>query len=92
MSWLSSFFRKDSVKQILNFGKMILRLLLGKLADDLQRIAMEEVQKAEQSGKSGSDKYRAAYEAIKNRLPAVKEAFINHAIETAVLALLAAKK
>jgi hypothetical protein len=92
MSWLSAFFRKDSVKAILKMGVAILKLLVGRAAENLQEIAREEVEKAERSGKSGSDKYEAAFKGVKARFPQMKEAFINHAIETAVLALLAAKK
>lgn len=92
MSWLSSFFRKDLVKQILNLGLRILKLFLGKVAEDLQIIAQEEVAKAEASGKTGADKYEIAFQAIKARLPQVKESLVNYAIEQSVLALLAAKR
>ena len=92
MSWLSSFFRKDSVKSILNLGLQILKLFLGKVAGELQRVAQEEVAKAEASGKIGAEKYEIAFKAIKARLPQVKESLINYAIEQSVLALMAAKR
>ncbi len=92
MSWLSSFFRKDSVKAILDAGVKILKLLIGRAAENLQTIAKEEVDRAEASGKTGTEKYEIAFKAIKARFPEMKESFINHAIETAVLALLASKR
>ena len=91
MSWLSSFFRKNSVKAILNFGKSILKIFLGEVAKDLQEIAWSEVKRAEESGKSGIEKYEAAFKAIKTRFPEIRESLVNHAIETAVLALNSAK-
>lgn len=91
MSWLSSFFRRDSVKAILDMGLSILKLLIGQAAESLQNIAKSEVDKAEVSGKTGSEKYEAAFKGVKARFPEMKEAFINHAIETAVVSLLAAK-
>lgn len=92
MSWLSSFFRKDSVKLILDMGVAILKLLIGRVAENLQEIAKQEVDKAEASGKTGLEKYEAAFKGVKARFPEMKDAFINHAIETAVVSLLAAKK
>ena len=92
MSWLSEFFRKDSVKTILNLGLQILKLFLGKVASELQKVVQEEVSKAEASGKTGTEKYEIAYKAIKARLPQIKESLINFAIEQSVLALMAAKR
>jgi len=92
MSWLSAFFKKDSVKAILNMGKAILKVLIGRAAENLQEVARQEVARAEATGKTGSEKYELAFKGVKSRFPEMKEAFINHAIETAVLALLSARK
>lgn len=59
--------------------------------NDLQRVASDEVLKAEQSGKNGADKYEWAFKGIRDRFPQLKESFINTAIEVAVLALQAAQ-
>lgn len=92
MSWISSFFRRDSVKAILDIGLRLLKMLLGGIANDLQRIAMEEVKIAEASGATGTEKYEMAFKAIKKRLPTLRENAINLAIELSLGALQAGKK
>ena len=87
MSWLSKFLRRDSVKIILKMGERILKLIIGKVAEDVQRIAWAEVKKAEESGADGLDKYQMAFKALKKRFPDIKESILNHSIESAVLAL-----
>lgn len=84
---IKAFFRRDTVKAILKTALSLLKLLLGKVAKDLQEIALEEVQKAEATGATGQKKYEMAYEGIKNRLPGLRESAINLAIELAVSAL-----
>ena len=91
-TWLTNFFQKDSVKKILDLGLQILKMLIGQAAASLQTVAQEEVAKAEATGATGTKKYEMAFAGVRSRFPELKEAFINHAIETAVLALLAAKK
>lgn len=92
MSWLSVFFRKDSVKAVLEIGKSLLKIFIGKSADYLQEVAREEVFRAEQTGKTGLEKYEIAYKNIKSRLPQIKESVINLAIEIAVNWLSATSK
>lgn len=87
MSWFSVFFRKESVQAILKLGAQILKVIVGKVAEDVQRIAWEEVKIAEQSGKSGADKYEMAFKALRKRFPDIRDSVINHSIETAVIAL-----
>ena len=87
MSWLSVFFRKDSVRALLDLGIKILKMFLGRLAEDLQRIAMEEVRKAQLTSVSGPQKAKAAFEGIKSRLPEVSDSQINLALEVAVSAI-----
>ena len=58
MSWLSMFLRRDSVKLILKLIGKVLAIIAGRVAKGLQDIAMEEVKKAEASGKNGLPKYK----------------------------------
>jgi len=92
MSWLSSFFRKDSVRAIYKMGAGILKILIGRAAENVQQFAREEVGKAEASGLDGGEKYQLVVKNMKNRFPEVKEAFLNHAIEVAVVALIEYKR
>ena len=92
MSWLTVFFRRDSVKVILKLGEKLLKIVLGKVASNVQEIAAQEVSRAEASGKTGVEKYEAAFKGVKARFPEMKESFINFAIETAVVALGEAKR
>lgn len=94
MSWLSVFLRKDSVQAVLKAGITILKAFIGKVGEDLQRIAQQEVAEAQNLYALGKIPDKRAYvqERLKARFPQIKEVFINHAIETAVIALLAAKK
>jgi len=87
MSWLSAFFRQDKVQMFLRAALSLLKILLGGVADSLNTIAQEEVKKAELSGKSGQEKYEAAFKGIKVRLPELRDSAINLAIELAVSAL-----
>lgn len=91
MSWLSEFFRRDSVKIVLKLMEKVLKIIIGQVADKLKTVAYEEVVKAEKSGKSGPDKYEAAFKGIRSRFPELKESAINFAIEGAVLALQSSK-
>lgn len=86
-SAIVGFFNKDSVKTILKIGEKVIKMLVARGVDDLQRIAWQEVQNAESTGKSGLDKYEMAFKAVKKRFPEVKESVINLAIEMAVNAL-----
>ena len=88
MSWLSIFFKKDTVKAFLDVALKLLKMLLGGVASELQRIARAEVALAEESGKSGQEKYEAAFKAIKARFPELRESAINLALEIAVNALI----
>lgn len=92
MSWLTAFFRRDSVKLILKWGEAILKLFLGKAAQELQNYAFAAVKAQEASGKSGLDKYEHAFKDIRTQFPDIKERLINTAIEVAVLALSDIKK
>ena len=92
MSWLSNLLKRDNVKAFLGLGLKILKLILGNAGDSLHRIANEEVIRAEQDGLTGEEKYMKAFQAIKNRLPEVRDSAINLAIELAVNALLTQKK
>ena len=92
MSWFSNFLRKDTVKMILKLGEKLLKIVVGKTAQNLQYIASREVERAEASGKSGLDKYEAAFKGVRSSFPELREAFINSAIEVAVLALTSVKK
>ena len=87
-----AFFRKDSVQLILEIGKKLLGIFVRKAAGELERVAREEVWKAEQSGKSGLEKYNIAYEGVKKRFPELKESVINLAIEIAVNWLTASRE
>lgn len=84
MSWLSSFFRRDSTKVIVNAIRKLLSLFVGRIADDLQKMALEEVYKAEITGKSGLDKYEMAFKALREKFKSLPEYALNIAIETAV--------
>lgn len=88
MSWLSSWFRSNAFKIILDMGKKILIQILGKFGSDLHQVALEEVEKAEASGLDGMEKYKMAFEAIKRRVPGIGESAINLAIELSVQAIL----
>lgn len=87
MSWLSVFFKRDSVRAILDIGKKILAMFLGRLAEDLQRVAWEEVKKAQLTTGSGVQKARSAFEGIRARLPEISDSQINLALEIAVAAI-----
>lgn len=84
---IKAFFNRDSVKAILKIGEKVIKMLVARGVDDLQRIAWQEVQSAESTGKSGLDKYEMAFKAVRKRFPEVKESVINLAIEMAVNAL-----
>lgn len=86
-----AFFRKDSVKAILEIGKKLLSIFVQKAAGELERTASEEVWKAEQTGKTGTEKYEMAYKGIKARFPELKESIINLALEIACNWLTASK-
>lgn len=86
-NFMNVFFRKDSVQFVLNLGKQILKMFIGRLAEDLQRIAWDEVKKAQLAGGTGSQKAKAAFEGIKRRMPEVRDSQINLALEIAVSAL-----
>ena len=94
MSWLSVFFKKDSVQAVLKAGLNILKAFIGKVGEDLQKIAQEEVALAEREFNAGriKDKRKYVQDRLKARFPGIQEVFINHAIETAVIALLASKR
>ena len=76
----------------MKLAKEMLTVLVGKIAQDLQSIAIEEVMKAEASGKDPKDKRKMVFEAIKHRLPELGDSIIFLAIETAVSALKASKR
>ena len=95
MSWLSRFFvsNKNVGRFLLELARKMLVVFVGRLAQDLQSIAIEEVLRAEASGLDGQAKWKMAYEGIKSRLKTeVKEHVINLAIETALSAILANRK
>lgn len=94
MSWLSVFFRKSSVQAVLKWGQQILKIFIGKVAEDLQKIAQQEVADAQNLYALGKiqDKRTYVKDRLQARFPQIREVFINHAIETAVIALLAVKK
>lgn len=86
MSWLSSWLRRDSTKLVLSLVQKLIRVIVGKVADDLEKIALEEVKKAEASGLSGIEKYKMALSGIKGR-PQYRDLpqyVLNIAIESAV--------
>lgn len=85
--WWGSFFSKDNVSAFLNLALKIMKMIIGRVANDLNRIAQEEVARAEASGKSGTEKYEAAFKAIRARFPELRESAINLAIELGVNAL-----
>lgn len=91
MSWLSVFFKKDSVKAFLNLAFKLLKTLLGQIGENLLSVAKQEVYLAEKSGKTGTEKYNEAFKAIKRRFPELRESAINLAIEIAVNALTASQ-
>ena len=86
-----SFFQRDNVKAFLKAALAILKLVARDTAGNLQIIAQEEVNKAEQAGKSGQEKYETAYKAVKKRFPELRESAINLAIELSVSTLQAAQ-
>ena len=88
---IGSFFKQDSVKAFLAVALKLLKMVLGGVARDLQAIALEEVTLAEESGKTGQEKYEIAYRALKKRFPEVRESALNLALEIGVSALLQAK-
>ena len=85
MSWLSTWFGTIKWKVIFDLGVKILKIFLGKVAEELMRIAKEEVAAAEATGKTGTEKYEIAFKAITKRFPEIRERFINAAIEVCVL-------
>lgn len=90
MGWfrnLLGFSSRDVVGFVLKLSERILKAVIGNAARDLQRIAWEEVKKAEESGLTGASKYEMAFKALKKRFPEIKENAINLAIESAVAAL-----
>lgn len=92
MSWLSNLLRKESFKLILKLGERILKIFLGKLAQSVQDIAFEEVIAAEQSGKSGLDKYQLVFKRLKERFPDIKNSALNLAIEVSIAAMQGASR
>lgn len=91
MSWLStawkSIFKPDVFKIILGMLKKILLYVLGRLADDLMEIVLEEVNAAEQLGLTGIDKHRIVFDKIIARIQYkdLPKNIINLCIEGAVL-------
>lgn len=86
-SSIISFFSKDIVKSFLKKFGEILVMFLGEIGRELKKVALEEVHKAEQTGKSGLEKYELAYRGVKKRFPELREKFIEAAIANAVLAI-----
>jgi len=88
-SWFLSWWQSDARKIFTAFILKALRVFLGSVADRLQSIAKEEVDKAEATGKSGIDKYKIAFSGIRERIKdaSVTIPMINLAIESAVIAL-----
>lgn len=85
---IAGFFRAPATKRILDMGVKLLKAAGVAAAEQLQRVAREEVERAELEG--GKDKYERAFKAIRGRIPGtrdIKESAINLAIETAVQAL-----
>ena len=95
MSILSKWLRGDTAKWILKIGQSILRLFIDRVAKDLQDEAWRVVKYVEDAAKSDGtikDKYQMAFDMIRKDFPTLKESLINHAIESAVLALDALRK
>ena len=87
MSWFSKWLNSDSVKIIVKLGSQILKAIGVSVADDLMKIAREEVALAQVSGRSSAEKYEMVMAALKKKLPDVKEHAANLAIELALAAL-----
>ena len=85
------FFKKDNVQSFLKLVGGVLKMVAGSAARDLQKIAEEEVLRAEESGKTGTEKLSMAFKAVKKRLPEVGTNSVNLAIELAVATLIQAK-
>lgn len=91
MSRLSSFINQFFNRRSLEIaGKLLLKLLqafAGRVGGELADAAMREVQKAEASGKSGAEKFEAAFVALRTKFKDKKEItdrLIRAAIEVTV--------
>lgn len=99
MSWFSSLIGKlfgsqnNVGRYILELGKKMLVTFVGRVANDLQSIAVEEVLRAEASGLDGDAKRKMAFDGIKARLKtSVKNHLIGLSIENALAAIIANQK
>lgn len=84
MSWLSVFFKKESVKAVIDLSIKLLQIIAGNFAKDMYKVVSEEVAKVEASGLPSKEKFNTVFEAVKKRFPQVKINTINLAIELAV--------
>lgn len=87
MSWITELFRKESTKIIVQAALSILKVLMGKMAGEVWKIVQEEVVRAEalnEGSLSGHDKFKHVANAVKGRIPGVKDYMLNLVIELAV--------
>lgn len=88
-SFLSGIFKSPAAKKILSLATDILFEVVGAGADQLARIAQEEVRKAEAEG--GPDKHERVLKAIRGRVWGFKDLSEN-AIDIAIVTAVAAMK
>lgn len=84
MSWLSVFFKKESVKALVDMSIKLLRIIAGNFAKDMYTVVSEEVAKVEMANIPSKEKFSTVFEAVKKRFPQVRVNTINLAIELAV--------
>lgn len=68
MSWFSWFIKSDRMETFRRLIVKAIKLLIGRIVDDLWPIVKEEVEKAELTNLSGIDKWKMAMQGIKNRI------------------------
>lgn len=84
MSQLTAWFKRDTTKVILKAALNILKVLMGKMGEEVWKVATEEVVRANAMPLDGTQKFKMVTGNIKSRFPEIKDTFTNLVTELAV--------
>lgn len=84
MSWLSVFWKKESTQVILKSALAILKVFMGKVANDAWKMVTDAVSRAEDMPLTGQQKAKYVLDDLKSQLPGIKDHLANLMLELAV--------
>lgn len=84
MSWLSVFWKKESTQIILKSALAILKVFMGKVANEAWERVTVSVAKAEEMPLSGEQKAKYVINDLKAQWPGMKSHLANLIVELAV--------